>query len=400
MSLPSLLLPRPRPATGADCVAEPFRVLFPLGVVLGILGVSLWPLHFLGVLAAYPGPGHARIMVTGFFGAFMFGFLGTALPRMLGVRLLGPGGIGLLAAGLATGPALRLAGLERAADAVFAALLLGFMAAAARRFGGRDGLPPPDFVLVALGLLCGLGGSLTGALVSDAEAHAAWLLLGNRLLHQGFLLLPVLGVGGFLFPRMPGAAGRQEQAAARRPSPAWRARAWEALATGAVIVATFPLEVWGAPRTAQALRAAALAAGLWRSFGPAAGRVPATTFGAGLRLGLALTLGAPLLAAWQPAQRVGWLHLMLAGGLVLVTLAVATRMIWGHGGEGPRLGRRQRWWRVAAALLLLGTVTRISGDFWPKILPTHYSYGAVLWTAGMLVWAAHVLPAVRRAGQG
>ena len=38
--------------------------------------------------------------------------------------------------------------------------------------------------------------------------------------------------------------------------------------------------------------------------------------------------------------------------------------------------------------------TRISGDFWPKILASHYTYGALFWIAGALVWAGKVLPKV------
>jgi hypothetical protein len=44
--------------------------------------------------------------------------------------------------------------------------------------------------------------------------------------------------------------------------------------------------------------------------------------------------------------------------------------------------------------MLFGMATRISGDFWPKVLASHYTYGAVLWIAGVLLWAIYVLPKV------
>ncbi|HEX9256014.1 MAG TPA: NnrS family protein, partial [Candidatus Angelobacter sp.] len=66
-----------------DLGREPFRVFFPEGVFAGILGVALWPLYFTGVSSFYPGQAHARIMAYGLFGGFIFGFLGTAMPRML-----------------------------------------------------------------------------------------------------------------------------------------------------------------------------------------------------------------------------------------------------------------------------------------------------------------------------
>src|SRR5438552_18474291 len=75
--------------TFADLGREPFRVLFPEAVLAGILGVSLWPLYFSGLTKFYPGEAHARIMAYGLFAGFIFGFLGTAMPRMLSAPALG-----------------------------------------------------------------------------------------------------------------------------------------------------------------------------------------------------------------------------------------------------------------------------------------------------------------------
>src|SRR5689334_23883251 len=80
----------------ADVGREPFRVFFPSGVLAGIIGVSLWPLHFMEVVEMYPGQAHARIMAYGLFGAFIFGFLGTAMPRMLSAPPLGARNVLLL----------------------------------------------------------------------------------------------------------------------------------------------------------------------------------------------------------------------------------------------------------------------------------------------------------------
>ena len=55
-----------RPAFLSLCPAEPFRIFFPLATLLGISGVSLWPLFFSGLHPFYPGPMHARLMIEGF----------------------------------------------------------------------------------------------------------------------------------------------------------------------------------------------------------------------------------------------------------------------------------------------------------------------------------------------
>ena len=63
----------------SDLCKEPFRVFFPEGILAGVIGVSLWPMYVFKVTLLYPGEAHARIMACGLFGAFIFGFLGTAM---------------------------------------------------------------------------------------------------------------------------------------------------------------------------------------------------------------------------------------------------------------------------------------------------------------------------------
>src|SRR3954464_15873506 len=88
----------------SEAVREPFRFFFPQAVVAGLIGVLLWPLYFLhsgdvswfkssgplgNIIDFYPNLAHVRVMVFGFFGGFIFGFLGTAMPRMLSAAQFG-----------------------------------------------------------------------------------------------------------------------------------------------------------------------------------------------------------------------------------------------------------------------------------------------------------------------
>src|SRR5258706_13622975 len=67
---------------------EPFRLFFPSAVLVGMLGVALWPLHFAGLVAFYPGQSHTRLMTYGFFGGVILGFLWPSLPGMLSAEPL------------------------------------------------------------------------------------------------------------------------------------------------------------------------------------------------------------------------------------------------------------------------------------------------------------------------
>src|SRR4249919_324641 len=73
---------RPAPRVSLPLTEEPFRVFFPTGALLGTAGVSLWVLYYCGVAIPYPNVTHARLMIEGFMASFIFGFLGTAGPRL------------------------------------------------------------------------------------------------------------------------------------------------------------------------------------------------------------------------------------------------------------------------------------------------------------------------------
>jgi len=196
----------PRPIVLADLGREPFRILFPSAVLAGMLGAMVWPLHFAG-WGGYPAVTHARLMTAGFFGGFIFGFLGTALPRMLSAPPLGVRNVLLLTALHLAAVIAFATGQLALGDHIFLVMVLTFALLMALRFRQRKDLPPPGFVLAGLGFLCAAGGAVLAVLhcyFEDTEGSRVFL---QRLCsYQGFVLLPLLGVGPFLLPRFFGQA--------------------------------------------------------------------------------------------------------------------------------------------------------------------------------------------------
>jgi uncharacterized protein involved in response to NO len=374
--------------------AEPFRIFFPAGTLAGIAGVALWPLYFTGLAQFYPGLGHARIMACGFFGGFIFGFLGTAMPRMLDakpLRTLEVFPLLLIHAAMVLAFAL---GRIQWGDALFLALLAGFVCPLLLRAWQTKVLPPPGFVLVALALICVAAGTVLALVTDRFELETFWINLQRLLSSQAFILLPILGIGPFILPRffgMPASHDLPDSAAATR---SWRSKALLALATGLLIITTFFLEAKNSLHTAYALRFAAVLGYLALEIpfhrGPGSTTAPAVA----IYIALAALLAGFLAVAIFPAHRVSLLHLTLVGGFAVITFIVATRVVFGHSGNLSRLKARNRWLYVAIGLMLFGMTTRISADFWPKVLVSHYIYGALVWIAGVVLWAVGVLPKV------
>src|SRR3954470_10490263 len=61
--------------------SEPFRLLFPLGVLLAWAGVSHWLFLAVGLTGEYRSIFHSLAQVEGFLACFAAGFLLTFIPR-------------------------------------------------------------------------------------------------------------------------------------------------------------------------------------------------------------------------------------------------------------------------------------------------------------------------------
>ena len=186
--------------------AEPFRIFFPLGLLLGMTGVALWPLFVWHAIGFYPANAHVRLMIEGLMGSFIIGFLGTAGPRLLDASPLIAAETSVLIALQVASAFLHLIQRQTAGDVVFLVLLLFFLGMMARRARSAHDLPPPQFVLVLFGLLNAIAGTF---LITAAKSMTNGLFanqLGSLMLNEGFVLFPILGVGAFFFPKLLGGA--------------------------------------------------------------------------------------------------------------------------------------------------------------------------------------------------
>ncbi|HEY5915685.1 MAG TPA: NnrS family protein [Verrucomicrobiae bacterium] len=379
---------------------EPFRLFFPWAVVWGLVGVSLWPLHFSGWVTWYPGANHGRLMASGFFGGFVIGFLGTAMPRMVGAPRLAGLEVGCL---FALYTAMNLAdalAYTAVGDGLFLLLLAMLTASLVWRVRKRTDLPPPGFVLVGLAFLSAAAGTLLALLQNRLEGYYFWLALRPLLQFHGFILLPILGVGGFILPRFFGLPSRHDFPESRLPPPGWTREVIIALGVAATIGFSFVWEAAGHPRTGSAARFLVSAAYLFWHVPFFCSKVRGSSLALVLRFALLLLPAGFLATALFPAHRLALLHLTLIGGFSLLTICVATRVVFAHSGRQSVLPGRLPWLTIAVMLMLLGMVTRISGDYVPKILSTHYSYGALLWAVGVVLWSVKVFPWIFRPSSG
>ncbi len=192
---------------------DAYRLFFPLGIVLGTFGVAIWPLYNYGMLDGFSGRAHAFVQTNGFLYAFILGFLLTAIPRFTGTEPPSRP-VQYVLAGIVTVSALAFElQVPLVGHTGFVAAHGMLLVLAVRRFRRRRQDPPETFVLIGIAFISGALGGLINAGVAWNALGPAWDLLGKRLLTEGMMLLLVLGVGGFLGPRLLGFAALPQIAA-------------------------------------------------------------------------------------------------------------------------------------------------------------------------------------------
>lgn len=368
---------------------EPYRLFFPLGTLAGIWGVMMWPMLYAGWLDFHPGQAHTRMMIEGFMGAFIAGFIGTAFPRLIEHQAWRLGEWLILLLLWLMCVVSHACGQVAAGDAAFCgmlgALLLGILA---RWIRGRRDTPPPGFILVAPALA---GAIVATWLLSRPDLTLTQMQWSKLWLYQAFPLLPVMGIAPYLLPRFFGRDSSHSFETSIKAPVDWWPKATHAAIAALLIVLSFALEVHGEATTGHLLRVAVVVT--W--FGiecPALFQRSRTssTPGNATRWATGSILGGWVAAILWPDFRIGALHLFFASGIALMTLAVATRVTLGHAGRHDLLTGKIVWLRWVIGLLVLASTTRLSADLLPKVQTSHYIYAAWSWAIASALWLGFV----------
>lgn len=380
-----------------DVRREPYRILFPMGLTMGAIGMGIWIPYFLWPETfPYPGQGHATVQVQGFLLCFIFGFLGTMLPKVLGVAPLGPVQFAVFPLGLAALSTAALLGFPRLAQAFHLLLILNFAVFVARRWRMRSGHPPRHFVFIGLAMAADLVGTCLRIHALSGHVGPEYLRASALLQYQAFPLLLILGVGGFLLPKLFANAAVDPRSLVAAPGgfPAGF------FALGLLFLTAFAVEAFApallggesSVRLAHLLRA-----GVWAWFLLVQVRIHTVTYPQpayleGARLSLyAIALGLALPVFW-PAWLLAWEHVIFLGGLMWLTLSIAARVTAAHGGRLDLLAKTRKPTLAYGALLVLALLVRVATDLFISSRWLHLALAAALGLAVLGIWSWKYAP--------
>lgn len=379
-------------------VPDPYRVLFPIGLLFSLAGALVWPAYsWMG--ATYPGIAHRALMIEGYQISFVLGFLLTAMvgflrnPRRCGGVELAVTATANFGAGLCA-----LAGWVTLTHLLFTISVAALAVVLTRRFAGRTGDPPEEFLFVAFGLVLGIAAGI----VLAGQSRALWFEptpgFGARLVALGMVLPIVLGLGSLLVPTFAGIPrGLDIQGIAGAHERPGRRRLYSAVI--ALLALAVAADGLGWTQIAAWLRAAAatpMLVPVWKVFSPGGHRTLAawTLRGAGM-----LILAGLWMAAFLPQRPLAGFHLVFLGGFGLLTLGIASRVVVVHGGH-PIADEGRLLTPAVVALILLAALSRFGAEFGARGRDVMLAASGLAWAAGWVLWSVAALPRVLRRAPG
>lgn len=367
---------------------EPFRIFFPVGLLMGCAGVVLWPLFYVDWLGYYPAVAHTKLMILGFIGAFVVGFLGTAFPRLLGVIELSYAELIILGGSWFLGCFSCLLNWIQIADFCFILSLSVLLCSMVGRFFFREDTPPPGFVMVGASLISLWVSLFLNLLMSigGLAIFPRWFTpFARDLQNIVFPSFILSGVAPYFFPKILGIESKHDFDESRKIPLGWMKHAVLAGLTAIVGLIGIFLKSMGLEWAGWIFVAVMLIYGLIEiPFIPSRPRWGCMSLGLGVGL-VCFWLGL-VLQMMFPQLRIGYFHLMMIAGIAHCMAIVSLRVIHGHAEVPEKTLGWVKWILWLSGLILLAALTRLFADVVLQIRVSHLIYAAVLWLVLSVIW--------------
>jgi uncharacterized protein involved in response to NO len=358
---------------------EPYRLFFPLGVLFLLWGALIWlPLIWGG--GGYPVLAHRYLMLNGFVGCFIGGFLMTAVPKFSQTTTANLWEVFLflvvtvLGVGLAYGEWADLVFLISSLQAL---IILFFLFS---RILKRRANPPYSFVFIFVGLFLWLFSGLAG-IFFDAEAF-------KHLHYEGAIASIILGVGSRL---IPGILGHVEIVNSQRAKYEKRISVLKTvplpffLIMLSFVVSYFLSESLG--RVIRAFDVLIIGFMYWRLWKTP---VEKTALTWSIWSAAWLVVLSFVVKAFTFDGLIHMSHFFFIGGVVLLSLLIATRVLQSHGPKDKTLEQSNVLYFVTG-LIILAAATRVSAYLLPDLYLSHLGYSSLLLSSAVIIWSIKYL---------
>lgn len=365
---------------------DPYRFFFPAGIFLGFWGALLWVLYFFNLIN-YPGLLHPEVMMGGFLLTFVVGFLCTAVPKFTGTASASRTELifsCFLICLLFVSQFFSEEVYFRACSfSVF--VYLSFFVL--KRFIKRNANPPAPFLFLGIGLASGLLGSFILLFSNFDFVTIEILALGRLFALQAYILSFVLGIGSRLIPALLGAFLHPNEA-----PPSLSIKTY--LFLGVTFFLTYFVEAFISIFMGMLIRDMIILFIAFFSWKIHKFPNRKAIHAYGLWLSCWFLLLGHFGATFFLDYKIHFMHLFYIGGLSLMTLLVATRVILAHGGHELSLEFKSKPLVGLIVLFSTAAMTRFSAIFFAEEYQSHLLYAALIWIFGLLWWGAVFIPKI------
>lgn len=357
---------------------EPYRILFPIGILCSFVGILLWIFVQFRMISFYPNFAHGNLMYFGFMWAFIAGFLMTAIPKMTSTftATIAEVSIAILLCMLQLTLNLRNEILPSSYLVIFQQLFLIYFIT--RRFTKAKKMPFASILFIPAALLI----SLAGSLIYSFNADRSVLLL---LSGEAFILNLILGLGSRLIPvisRLPNALMPNQ--ASQEPL-----QFFNTLVLVVMFNLTFITQLLGFENFSLFSRTLIITYVLFKNFSILTKPVKWTAVGVGLKISTALLPLGTLLSAPYFGSPLAGLHVLYIGGFVLVTLLISTRVVLAHGGESLDYEVSSKRVMTFTACLVSASILRYSAGY--QVTSLSVQIAIVLFIVSIGAWSVKML---------
>ena len=355
--------------------SEPYRFFFPLGILFLLWGAMVW-VPLLWDPGVYPVLAHRYLMLNGFAGCFIGGFLMTAVPKFSQTWTARKFEIFLLLL-------VTLAGLicsyleEEKLTFIFSSLQpITIFIFLIPRMIKRKANPPYSFMFIPVGLsLWFISGMVTA--FYDSESF-------RNLHHEGAISAIILGVGSRLIPGILGhveIVNTQKQSYEKNVSLIKSVPLHFFLLIALFVMSYFQEESIGS--WVRALILIIIGVFYWRLYQKPTERT-ALTWNIWTSSWL-IVLSFVIKALW-PDGMIHASHFLFINGIVLMSLMIGTRVLQSHGPKDKTLENSKILYLVSF-LVVFAALTRVSAFLMPNTYLNHLAYSSVILILAVGIWS-------------
>jgi uncharacterized protein involved in response to NO len=352
---------------------DPYRVLFPLGLLGAIAGLLIWILFRESIINYYPRDVHANLMFFGFLWSFVAGFLMTAVPKMTNTSSANIQDILIVSLLVILQTVLSVTQKFQASVILFLIQISYLIFFITKRFLDKKQIPFEGFFFVPFAFVQSILGVVVFLFSNGVNYSTLYLLSG-----EAFILNLILGIGSRLIPvlsRIPNALTPDIQSK--------QSKKLIYLLLAIVLNLGFVIQAFFHQNIGIIIKLIPILYVSINHFKLFSKGTTLSAVGVGLKTGILFIIVSQIGALFS-LNPIANQHLLYVGGFFLITLMIGTRVMLAHGGES--LNKEVKSPKIMSVIVLLVIAAGLRFHMGSDISSSYLIYAAYAALLAVLIW--------------